>query len=80
MLYETLALQQAYAAQTGLREVLKAYCMTEFFENKFTDFFDVVHVEKNQDFVQPLVAFPISNISYYVQLQTTISFTLMHRF
>ena len=66
MLYETRALQQAYAAQTGLRSVLRAYCMTEFFENNFADFFDVVRVKKkkNQDFVQPLVGFPNSNISY----------------
>ena len=36
-----------------------------FFENNFADFSDVVRVKKNQDFVQPLVAFPISNISYF---------------
>ena len=34
------------------------------FENDFADFSDVVQVKKNQDFVQPLVAFPSSNISY----------------
>ena len=33
-----------------------------FFEN-IVDFSDVVRVKK-KDFVQPLVAFPISNISY----------------
>ena len=38
-----------------------------FLENNFADFSDVVRVKKkNQDFVQPLVAFPISNISYYI--------------
>ena len=37
-----------------------------FFENNFTDFSDVVRVKKNQDFVQPLVAFPFSSISYYL--------------
>ena len=37
-----------------------------FFENRFADFSDVVGVKKkHQDFVQPLVAFPISNISYW---------------
>ena len=36
--------------------------MTDFLNN-FADFSDVVRVKKNQDFVQPLVAFPISNIS-----------------
>ena len=42
-----------------------------FFENNFADFSVVVRVKKkkkkkkkNQYFVQPLVAFPISNISY----------------
>ena len=35
-----------------------------FCENNFADFSGVVRVKKNQDFVQPLVAFPISNISY----------------
>ena len=64
MLYEMCALQQAYAVQTGLCYVSWAYCMTEFFENNFADFSDVVLVKKNQDFVQSLVAFPISNISY----------------
>ena len=38
--------QQAYAAQTGLRFVSRAYCMTEFFENNFADFSDVVAVKK----------------------------------
>ena len=37
-----------------------------FFENNFADFSDVVRVKKNQDLVQPLVAFPICNISYLV--------------
>ena len=31
MLYEMRALQQAYAAQTGLHQVLRAYCMIEVF-------------------------------------------------
>ena len=36
-----------------------------FSENNFDDFSDVVQLKKkSQDFVQPLVAFPISNISY----------------
>ena len=35
-----------------------------FFKNNFADFSDAVRVKKNQDFVQPLVAFPISNIFY----------------
>ena len=37
-----------------------------FFENNFADFSNVVRVKKkkNKDFVQPLVAFLISNISY----------------
>ena len=63
MLCETCTLQQAYAAQTGLRKVSRAYCMTEFFfEKNFADFSDVVWVKKKiQDFDQPLVAFPISN-------------------
>ena len=34
-----------------------------FFLNNFADFSNVVRVKKNQDFVQPLVTFPISNIS-----------------
>ena len=38
---------------------LRVYCMTEIFESNS----DVVQVKKNQDFVQPMVAFPISNIS-----------------
>ena len=40
--------------------------MTEFFENDFADFSNVVQAKKkkNQDFIQPLVAFPISNILY----------------
>ena len=37
-----------------------------FFENNFADFADVVQVKKNQNFVQPLVVFPISNISYSI--------------
>ena len=36
-----------------------------FFENNFCRFLHIVQVKKNQDFVQPLVASPISNISYY---------------
>ena len=37
-----------------------------FFENNLADFSAVVQVKKkkHQDFVHPLVAFPISNISY----------------
>ena len=36
-----------------------------FFENNFADFSNVVQVKKKKkDFVQPLVAYPISNISY----------------
>ena len=35
-----------------------------FFSNNFADFSDAVRVKNNQDFVQPLVAFPISNIPY----------------
>ena len=46
MLYEMHALQQEYAAQTGFREVLRANCMTEFFENNFADFSGVVRVKK----------------------------------
>ena len=39
--------------------------MTEFFfDNNFADFSDVVQLKQNQNFVQPLVAFPISNIFY----------------
>ena len=34
------------------------------FENNCANFSDVVQVKKNQDFIQPLVAFQISNISY----------------
>ena len=46
-------------------KVSQAYCMTEFFLNNFADFSDVVRVKKkNQESVQPLEAFPISNISY----------------
>ena len=37
--------------------------MTEFFENNFADFSGEV-LGKIKDFVQPLVAFLISNISY----------------
>ena len=37
----------------------------QFYENNFADFSNVVRVKKNQDFIQPLVAFPISNISYW---------------
>ena len=37
-----------------------------FFENSFfADFSHVVRVKNNQDSVQPLVAFQISNISYW---------------
>ena len=36
-----------------------------FSENNFTDFSNAVLVKKNPDFVLSLVAFPISNISYY---------------
>ena len=35
-----------------------------FLVNNFADFPDVVHVKKNQDFVQSLVAFSYSNIHY----------------
>ena len=35
-----------------------------WFINNFADFSNVVRVKKNQDFVQSLVAFTISNISY----------------
>ena len=66
MLYETCALQQLYAAQTGLRLVCRSNAWQSFFENNFADFSDVVRVEKNQDFVQLLVAFPISNIYFLV--------------
>ena len=48
MLYETRALQQAYAAQTK-QDCVKfcgAYCMTEFFENNFADFSNVVGVKR----------------------------------
>ena len=38
----------------------------QFFENNFDDFSDVVRVKRTQDFVQPLVEFPISNISYWL--------------
>ena len=38
------------------------------FENNFADFSGVVRIKTNQDFVQPLVAFPISNISYCLGL------------
>ena len=48
MLYETRALQQAYTAQTGLRQVSRAYCMTEIFENNFADFSDVVRVKESR--------------------------------
>ena len=56
-----------------------------FFENNFADFTDVVRVKKrkNQDFVQPLVVFPISNISYYyliwnlVRIKYAILFLLL---
>ena len=43
-----------------------------FFENNFADFSDIVRVKKNQDSVQPLVAFPISNISYCKQFQVNL--------
>ena len=46
MLYETSALQQAYAVRTGLRQVLWAYCMTEFFFKQFCGFPNVVRVKK----------------------------------
>ena len=48
MLYEThasIASSQAYAARTGLRQVSRAYCMTEFFYNNFADFLDEVGVK-----------------------------------
>ena len=44
--------------------------MTEFFENNFADSCYVMRVEYNQDFIQPLVVFPISNISYYLLFGT----------
>ena len=39
-----------------------------FFENNFADFYDAVRLKKNEDFVQPLVAFPIatSPIDYHI--------------
>ena len=64
MLYETHALQQACAAQTGLRKVPQAYFMTRvFFENNFAE---SAGKKKNSRFHPAvLVAFPISNISYW---------------
>ena len=58
MLYETRELQKAYAGRIAWQS---------FSENNFDDFSDVVWVKKKKkkDFIQPLVAFPISNISYW---------------
>ena len=58
MLYETRTNRIALSFKM---DVLRFFF---FFENNFADFSDVVQVKKNQDFVQPLVAFPISNISH----------------
>ena len=45
--------------RTGLRQVSRAYCMTEFFfeKNLIADFPDVVRVKTNIDSVQSLVGF-----------------------
>ena len=61
------------SAHYGKRMLYKQDCVKfrwriawqSFFENNFADFSDVVQVKKNQNFVQPLVAFLISNISYW---------------
>ena len=42
----------------------------EFLENNFADFSDVMQVKKYQDFVELLVAFQRSNISYCIELLT----------
>ena len=42
-----------------------------FFENNFASFYDVVRVKKNQDFIQPLVAFPI------IATSPILSFTIL---
>ena len=62
MLYETRTLQQAYVQDCVKFRGCIAW--QGFFLNNFADLSDVVRVKKNQDFVQPLVAFPISNIFY----------------
>ena len=49
--------------------------MTEFFGKSFADFSYVVRVKKIEDFVQPLVAFPISNISYYMPVRDVLGDT-----
>ena len=57
---------------------LWAYCMTEFFWKQLCWFPRCSAGKKNQVFVQPLVAFPISNISYScaVLSKTNINRTL----
>ena len=70
MLYETHALQQAYAAQTPqIALSVAGVCMTKIFENNFADFSDEARVREKQDFVEPLVAFSISNISYSLPIK-----------
>ena len=48
-----------------------------FFLNNFVDFSNVVRVKKNLDFGQPLVAFPISNISYCLFIGTQVNLGLI---
>ena len=51
-----------------------AYCMTEFIGKPLCWFLRCSAGKKNQDFVQPLVAFPISisNISYFIELKNPL--------
>ena len=59
MLYETPA---------GLPEVSQAYCKTDFLQTTLLIPRKQFELKKNEDFVQLLVAFGMSNISYWMRL------------
>ena len=67
MLFETrasIAIAQAYAVRTGLRQASRAYCITEFSWNQLRWYPGWSAGKDNPDFAQPLVAFRYSNIWY----------------
>ena len=59
------------ASAGGLHRIASSFpgCIAQsFVVNNFTDFLDVVRVQKNKDFLQSLVAFHYSNICYLIDL------------
>ena len=88
VLYEMRALASVCCANrialsfAGVLKTTLHYCTAPYcgrIENNFADFSDVVQVIKNQDFVQPLVAFSKSNISYLLSVSDlTFKHPILH--